>query len=59
MWLEEIDTVQTWANGGEVILKKIGSEYVFRPANEAGDWINGLPEGMVWADAQALFEDSL
>lgn len=59
MWLEEIDTVQTWGNGGEVILKKVGSEYAFRPANEAGDWINGLPEGMVWADAQALFENSL
>ena len=58
MWLEEIDTIQTWVNGGEVILKKVGCEYAFRPANEAGDWIDGLPEGMVWADAQSLFRDS-
>ncbi len=59
MWLEEIDTLQTWVNGGEVILKKVGREYAFRLANEAGDWMNGLPDGMVWADAQALFEESL
>ena len=59
MWLENIATIQTWVNGGEVILKKIDREFAFRRANEAGDWINGLPDGMVWADAQALFEDSL
>ena len=59
MWLEEIETIQTSVNGGEVILKKVDREFAFRPANEAGDWINGLPDGMVWADAQALFEDSL
>jgi hypothetical protein len=59
MWLEEIDTLETWVNGGEVILKKVGRAYAFRLANESGDWMDGLPDGMVWADAQALFEDSL
>ncbi len=59
MWLEEIETIQTWVNGGEVILKKVGREFTFRLANEAGDWMDGLPDGMVWADVQTLFEDSL
>jgi len=59
MWIDEMDTIQTWVNGGEVILKKVGREYSYRHANEAGDWMQGLPDGMVWADAQALFEDSL
>ena len=59
MWLEEIETIQTWVNGEEVILKKVGREFTFRLANEAGDWMDGLPDGMVWADAQTLFEDSL
>ena len=59
MWLEEIDTIQTWVNGGEVILKKVGRSYAFRLANKPGDWIEGLPNGMVWADAQSLFGDSL
>ena len=53
------ETIQTWVNGGEVILKKVEREYAYRLANEAGDWIDGLPDGMVWADAQALFEDFL
>ena len=59
MWTDEMDTIQTWVNGGEVILKKVGREDSYRHANEAGDWMQGLPDGMVWADAQALFEDSL
>lgn len=59
MWLEDEETIQTWVNGGEVILKKIDREYAYRLANEAGDWIDGLPDGMVWADAQTLFGDSL
>jgi len=59
MWVEDTETVQTWVNGGEVILKKFGREYAFRLANEMGNWIDGLPDGMVWADAQALFGDSL
>lgn len=59
MWLEDVETIQTWTNGSEVILKKIDREYFYRVNNEAGDWINGLPNGMVWGDAQALFEDSL
>jgi hypothetical protein len=59
MWLEEIETIETWVNGGEVILKKVGNDYAFRLANEAGDWMDGLPDGMVWADAQSLFGDSL
>jgi hypothetical protein len=46
-------------NGGEVILKKVDRDYAYRLANEAGDWIDGLPDGMVWADAQSLFGDSL
>jgi hypothetical protein len=59
MWTDEMDTIQTWVNGGEVILKKVGRDYSYRQANEAGDLMQGLPDGMVWADAQALFEDSL
>ena len=55
MWLEDIDTVQTWVGGGEVILKREGEDFSFRLANEPGDWIPGLPDGLVWADAQALF----
>ena len=59
MWKEETETLETWINGQEIILKKIGRKYSYRPANEAGDWIAGLPEGLVWADAQVMFEDSL
>ncbi|TFG61987.1 MAG: hypothetical protein E4H32_06610 [Nitrospirales bacterium] len=59
MWVEEEETIQTWVNGGEVIIKKVGREYAFRLANEAGNWMDGLPDGMVWADAQSLFGDSL
>ena len=59
MWTDEMETIETWVNGGEVILKKVGREYSYRPANEAGAWIQGLPDGMVWAEAQSLFEDSL
>ena len=36
MWIDEMDTIQTWVNGGEVILKKIGKEYSYRLPNEAG-----------------------
>jgi len=59
MWLEEEETIQTWINGGEIILKKTNRDFAYRLANEPGDWIPGLPDGMVWADAQALFGDSL
>ena len=59
MRIEDEETIQTWVDGGEVILKKVGRDYAFRLANEAGDWMDGLPHGMVWADAQALFGDSL
>lgn len=59
MWMENIETIQTWVNGGEVILKKVGREFCYRLVNEPGDWIPGLPDGMIWADAQALFYDSL
>lgn len=58
MWLEELDTIQTWVNGAEVVLKKEGRDFSYRFANEPGDWISGLPDGMVWADAQTLFGDS-
>jgi hypothetical protein len=59
MWTDEMDTIETWVNGREVILKKVARGYSSRPANEAGDWLKGLPDEIVWADAQALFEDSL
>jgi len=59
MWLENEEIVQAWINGSEVILKKIDHEYSYRLDNEAGNWIDGLPDGMVWGDAQALFGDSL
>lgn len=59
MWIDEMDTIQTWVNGEEIILKKVGREYSYRPANTTGNWVKGLPHGMVWGDAQTLFEDSL
>ena len=59
MWIDEIQTMHTWVNGDEVIIKKEGRDYSFRLDNQSGDWIEGLPNGMVWADAQALFGDSL
>lgn len=59
MWIDEMDTLQAWVNGEEVILKKVGREYSYRPANETGNWIQGLPQGLVWGDAQILFKDSL
>ncbi len=59
MWLEDQQTTHTWFNGAEIILKKEGRDYAYRFDGEPGDWIEGLPEGMVWADAQALFGDSL
>ncbi len=59
MWIEELETLETWINGEEVVIKKVGREYSYRLANKAGEWISGLPDGLVWADAQALFEDSL
>jgi len=48
-----MDTMQTWVNGGEVILKKVARGYSSRPANKIGDWIQGLSDGIAWADAQA------
>ncbi len=30
MWLEDTETIQTWVNGGEVILKKVDREYAYR-----------------------------
>jgi len=59
MWLEKFDTIQTWVNGEEIILKKEGKAFAHRPEGMVGEWIQGLPEGMVWADAQTLFGDSL
>ncbi len=59
MWLEELETIQTFVNGEEIVLKKEGKTFAHRPDGTVGDWIQGLPKGMVWADAQALFEDSL
>ena len=58
MWKKNEKTIQTWCTGEDVILKKIDREYAYRPADEAGDWVDGLPNGIVWADAQALFGDS-
>jgi hypothetical protein len=48
-----MDTMQTWVNGGEVILKKVARGYSLRLANKIGDWIQGLPDGIAWADTQA------
>ena len=59
MWLEDVETVEAWVDGIAVILKKIDRDYSYRFDNEAGDWIDGLPDGIVWGDAQALFGDSL
>ncbi len=59
MWLEEMETMQTWVNGEEIVLKKVGKSFAYRPDGAAGDWISGLPEGLTWSDAQALFHDSL
>lgn len=59
MWLEDVETVEAWVDGSAVILKKIDRDYSYRFDNEVGDWIDGLPDGIVWGDAQALFGDSL
>ena len=59
MWIDEMETKEIGVNGEEVVIKKVGREYSYRFANEAGDWIQGLPDGLVWGDAQALFEDSM
>ncbi len=59
MLIEETEAKETWIDGKEVVIKKFGREYSHRSANEPGDWIQGLPDGMVWADPQAIFEDSL
>lgn len=59
MWIDEMDTIPTWVNEEEVVIKKIGREYSYRFANEPSDWTPGLPDGLVWGHAQALFEDSL
>lgn len=59
MWKDELNTVQTWVNGGEVVLKKKRKMYSFRFPNDPENGIKGLPDGMVWADTQALFEDSM
>ena len=59
MWVEDEETVQTNVYGEEIILKKVDREYTYRLVNETGDWLPGLPEGMIWADAQALFDNSL
>ena len=59
MWVENEETVQTNVYGEEIILKKVDREYTYRLVNETGDWMPGLPKGMIWADAQALFDNSL
>ena len=41
MWIED-QTIQTWVNGGEVILKKVGRDYAFRLANEGGRLDGGI-----------------
>ncbi len=61
MWKENEETIQTWQTWGiegDVILKKIDREFAYRPANKLGDWLNGLPEDLVWADVNWLFKDS-
>lgn len=47
MLLENEDTIQTRVNGGKAILKKIDRDYAYRRANEPGNWIDGLPDGIV------------
>jgi hypothetical protein len=59
MWIDEMETKEIGVNGEEVVIKKVGRDYSYRFANEAGHWTTGLPDGLVWGDAQALFEDSL
>jgi hypothetical protein len=59
MWIDEVETKEIGVSGEEIVIKKVGRDYSYRFANEAGDWITGLPHGLVWGDAQALFEDSL
>jgi len=36
MWTDEMEPIETWVNGEEVILKKVGRDYSYRPANDAG-----------------------
>ena len=50
--------IQVTVEGQEMILKKTGEEVFYRPANEYGEWRPGIPEGIVWSDVQACFDDA-
>ncbi|MDR4501225.1 MAG: hypothetical protein MRJ96_07240 [Nitrospirales bacterium] len=56
--LEEEKIVQATIEGQDMILKKRGKEIFFRPANTYGEWQPGIPQGTVWSDVQAMFEDA-
>ena len=59
MWLDEMETIQTWVDGEEIVLKKVGKSFAYRPDDVVGEWTQGLPSGLSWSDAQTLFNDSL
>ena len=56
--MDEEKVIQLTVEGQELILKKTDDEVFYRIANEYGEWLPGIPEGTVWSDVQAMFEDS-
>ena len=56
--MEEYKVVQVTVEGQEMILKKTDNEVFYRTANEYGEWIPGIPDGTVWSDVQAMFDDA-
>ena len=55
----EKSTVQVWCDGSELILKRVHNDFLYRFADEPGDWQKGLPEGIVPADAYVLINNQL
>ncbi|GJL67288.1 MAG: hypothetical protein NPIRA05_22590 [Nitrospirales bacterium] len=56
--MDEEKVIQLTVEGQEMIFKKSTQGVFYRPANEYGEWRTGIPEGTVWSDVQAMFDDS-
>ncbi|WP_447969558.1 hypothetical protein [Nitrospira sp. M1] len=55
--MDEEQIIQLTVEGQEFIFKKTIQDVFYRPANEYGEWRTGIPQGAVWSDVQALFDD--
>ena len=56
--MDDIKTVQVWADGEEWIVKKQYREYFYRIVNSPDEWKPGIPSGLVLADIEALFNET-